>query len=44
VIPGEELTLDFHIWDTSNAALDSLMLLDSFQWIYQSGIGLSTHQ
>ena len=44
VIPGEELTLDFHIWDTSDAALDSLMLLDSFQWIYQSGIGLSTHQ
>jgi len=44
VIPGEELTLDFHIWDTSDAALDSLVLLDSFQWIFQSGVGLSTHQ
>ena len=44
VVPGEELTLDFHIWDTSDSALDSLVLLDSFQWIYQSGIGLSTHQ
>ena len=44
IVPGEEITLSFHIWDTSDAALDSLVLLDSFQWIYQSGIGLSTHQ
>jgi hypothetical protein len=32
VVPGEELTIDFVIWDTSDAAYDSLVLLDNFRW------------
>lgn len=33
VTPGETLTLDFMIWDTADGALDSLVLIDNFQWI-----------
>ena len=32
VIPGEEITLEFHIWDTGDAVFDSLALLDNFRW------------
>ncbi len=32
VIPGETITLRFVIWDTSDQALDSLVLLDNFKW------------
>ena len=32
VVPGEVITLDFHIWDTSDAKFDSLVLLDNFEW------------
>lgn len=32
VTPGEVMTLRFAIWDTSDAAWDSLVLLDDFQW------------
>ncbi len=31
--PGEEITLDFMIWDTGDASFDSSVLLDNFQWI-----------
>ena len=41
---GETFTLDFYIWDASDAVLDSLVLLDGFEWVFQSGIGVSTHQ
>ena len=32
VKPGETVTLDLHIWDTSDQILDSLVLLDQFEW------------
>ena len=32
VLPGEEFTLDFLIWDTGDGALDSSVLLDNFKW------------
>ncbi len=33
VEPGEEIQLDFMIWDTGDSALDSSVLLDKFQWV-----------
>jgi len=33
VKPGETFTLDLMIWDTGDGDLDSLVLLDNFQWI-----------
>ncbi|MEC9466163.1 MAG: choice-of-anchor L domain-containing protein [Myxococcota bacterium] len=35
VIPGETIWLDFHIWDTGDSALDSLVLVDDFQWLIE---------
>lgn len=32
VKPGEEITLQFAIWDTSDHSWDSTVLLDNFQW------------
>ncbi|HUT77829.1 MAG TPA: hypothetical protein VM285_09100, partial [Polyangia bacterium] len=32
VVPGETITLRFVTWDTSDQALDSLVLLDNFRW------------
>jgi hypothetical protein len=32
VVPGEELTLRFAIWDTADDILDSTVLLDNFKW------------
>ena len=32
VVPGEEITLEFHIWDTGDTAFDSLAILDHFRW------------
>jgi hypothetical protein len=32
VVPGETITLRFAIWDTSDQAWDSLVLMDNFQW------------
>jgi hypothetical protein len=32
VVPGEIITLRIAIWDTSDEALDSLALIDSFEW------------
>ena len=33
VNPGETFTLDLMIWDTGDNSLDSLVLLDNFQWV-----------
>jgi hypothetical protein len=35
VVPGEIIWLDFHIWDTGDSALDSLVLLDNFEWLLE---------
>lgn len=32
VVPGESITLRFVTWDTSDAQLDSLVLMDNFRW------------
>jgi hypothetical protein len=32
VVPGEVITLRIAIWDTSDAAFDSVALIDNFQW------------
>ena len=32
VVPGEEITLRFAIWDTKDNILDSEVILDNFQW------------
>jgi hypothetical protein len=36
VVPGENLTLRFAIWDTSDGGYDSVVLLDDFQWSTQT--------
>ena len=41
VVPGEIITLDFHIWDTTDSLLDSTVILDNFQWRFEP-TGLST--
>ena len=33
VEPGEEIQLDFMIWDTGDYALNSSTLIDNFQWV-----------
>jgi len=33
VEPGETFTLEFMLWDTGDADLDSLTLLDNFRWV-----------
>jgi hypothetical protein len=33
VAAGEQFTIEFMIWDASDGVLDSLVLLDKFQWI-----------
>jgi hypothetical protein len=35
VVPGEEITLNFHIWDTGDYAYDSLVIIDNFQWLIE---------
>jgi hypothetical protein len=37
IVPGEELTLRFAIWDTGDLALDSTVLLDGFTWAAKPG-------
>ena len=32
VTPGDVITLEFAVWDASDQALDSLVLLDNFKW------------
>ena len=33
VLGGEEIELDFHIWDTHDGKYDSSVLLDNFRWL-----------
>jgi len=33
VLPGEVITLEFHIWDTMDGQADALALIDNFQWL-----------
>lgn len=35
VVPGEEITLEFMIWDTGDASFDSLIILDGFEWLLE---------
>ena len=37
VVPGEELTLRFAIWDAGDEALDSTVLIDNFRWDAKPG-------
>jgi hypothetical protein len=37
IVPGEELTLRFAIWDTGDQVLDSTVLLDAFTWEAKPG-------
>jgi hypothetical protein len=37
IVPGEELTLRFAIWDAGDMALDSTVLLDRFTWEAKPG-------
>jgi hypothetical protein len=37
IVPGEELTLRFAIWDMGDEALDSTVLLDGFTWQAKPG-------
>jgi hypothetical protein len=32
VEPGSEITLRFAVWDSGDSVLDSLVLVDDFQW------------
>jgi len=32
ITPGEDMTIEFMIWDTNDHAYDSLTLLDNFKW------------
>ncbi|MBI4822087.1 MAG: choice-of-anchor L domain-containing protein [Deltaproteobacteria bacterium] len=33
ILPGEEFTLEFWVWDTGDHILDSTALLDGFEWL-----------
>jgi hypothetical protein len=33
IMPGEQFTLEFMIWDAGDGLLDSSVLIDNFQWI-----------
>ncbi len=44
VVPGETITLKFVIWDTSDQALDSIVLIDNFKWSAQGSSGPSTFE
>jgi hypothetical protein len=37
VVPGEEITLRFAIWDSGDEILDSTVLLDNFKWDARPG-------
>lgn len=40
VVPGETITIEFMVFDVSDGILDSLSLLDAFQWsVTPSGVG-----
>jgi hypothetical protein len=42
VLPGEELTLRFAIWDAGDAVLDSTVLIDNFTWDAKAGTTVTT--
>jgi len=42
VEPGSEITLRFAIWDSGDMVLDSLVLLDNFQWSVEPAAGSVT--
>jgi hypothetical protein len=42
IVPGEELTLRFAIWDTGDESLDSTVLLDGFTWEAAPGQNMTT--
>jgi hypothetical protein len=42
VEPGSEITLRFAIWDSGDPVLDSLVLIDKFQWSLEPASGSST--
>jgi Putative metal-binding motif len=42
VVPGETITLRFVTWDTSDRALDSLVLMDNFRWSADPSDGPTT--
>lgn len=44
VVPGETITLKFVIWDTSDQALDSTVIIDNFKWSAQGTSGPSTFE
>jgi hypothetical protein len=37
IVPGEELTLRFAIWDAGDDALDSTVLIDNVVWAAMPG-------
>lgn len=39
VVPGEEVTVRFGIWDSGDAILDSTVLVDRFEWHSDSVVG-----
>jgi hypothetical protein len=42
VVPGEELTLRFAIWDAGDEALDSTVLIDNLRWDAKAGTTATT--
>jgi hypothetical protein len=42
VVPGEELTLRFAIWDAGDEILDSTVLIDNFRWDAKPGTTATT--
>lgn len=42
VEPGSEVTLRFAIWDSGDQVLDSLVLIDKFEWSVEPAEGTST--
>jgi Putative metal-binding motif len=37
IVPGEEFTVRFAVWDAGDEALDTTVLIDRFQWSRESG-------
>jgi hypothetical protein len=42
VIPGEDITLRFAVWDAGDSILDSTVLLDNFTWDAKPGTTVTT--
>jgi hypothetical protein len=37
ILPGEEFTIRYAIWDTGDSALDSSVVIDGFEWLATGG-------